>query len=150
MGGYFFDFGFIYRNLPIFWSGLGVTLEVSVLAMAGAVVGGLVIAFGRMSRRVWLFAPATAYVEFLRNTPVLIQMFGLYFGLAVLGFRLSPITAGVLALAGQNAKTPRAVSDFSAMIRSRTSCASSNSSRACAPIVGSSKIAGYLPRNSQT
>src|SRR2546430_8849365 len=103
MGGYFFDFGFIYRNLPIFWSGLGVTLEVSVLAMAGAVVGGLGIAFGRMSRRVWLFAPATAYVEFLRNTPVLIQMFGLYFGLAVLGVRLSPITAGVLALAGQNA-----------------------------------------------
>jgi len=36
MGGYFFDFGFIYRNLPIFWSGLGVTLEVSVMAMAGA------------------------------------------------------------------------------------------------------------------
>ena len=103
MRGYFFDFGFINRNLPIFWSGLGVTLEVSVMAMAGAVVGGLVIAFGRMSRRVWLFAPATAYVEFLRNTPVLIQMYGLYFGHAVLGFRLSPITEGVLTLAGQNA-----------------------------------------------
>jgi His/Glu/Gln/Arg/opine family amino acid ABC transporter permease subunit len=100
--GYFFDVGFIERSLPIFWQGLVVTLEVSAYAMTAAVVAGLVVAFGRMSRRAWLRAPATAYVEFLRNTPVLIQMFALYFGLAVLGLRLSPMVAGVLALAAQN------------------------------------------------
>lgn len=79
------------------------TVEVSAYAMAGALVWGLVVCFGRMSRRAPFYWPATAYVEFLRNTPVLIQMYALYFGLAVLGFRLSPITSGVLALAGQNA-----------------------------------------------
>lgn len=102
-GAYFFDVGFIVRSLPLFLQGLLITLEVSAYAMATALVWGLVVAFGRMSRRRWLSWPATAYVEFLRNTPVLVQMFALYFGLAVLGFRLSPVTSGVLALAAQNA-----------------------------------------------
>lgn len=102
-GSYFFDVGFIVRSLPLFLQGLLITLEVSAYAMAMALVWGLVVAFGRMSRRRWLSWPATAYVEFLRNTPVLVQMFALYFGLAVLGFRLSPMTSGVLALAAQNA-----------------------------------------------
>lgn len=79
------------------------TLEVSAYAMAAALAGGLVVAFGRISRRPYLHGPARAYVEFLRNTPVLIQMFALYFGLAMWGLRLSPMTAGVLALGAQNA-----------------------------------------------
>ncbi len=79
------------------------TIEISAYAMVGALIWGLVVCFGRMSKRPVFHWPATVYVEFLRNTPVLIQMYALYFGLAVLGFRLSPITSGVLALAGQNA-----------------------------------------------
>ena len=79
------------------------TVEISAYAMVGALIWGLVVCFGRMSKHPIFHGPATAYIEFLRNTPVLIQMYALYFGLAVLGFRLSPITSGVLALAGQNA-----------------------------------------------
>jgi len=74
------------------------TLTVSITAMAVAVVAGLVLAVGRV------FGPpparwfATAYIEVIRGTPLLIQLLFIFYGLPIIGIRLSPFLASVLGL----------------------------------------------------
>jgi polar amino acid transport system substrate-binding protein len=74
------------------------TLTVSVVAMAVAIVVGFVLAVGRV------FGPspvrwfATAYIEVVRGTPLLIQLLFIFYGLPNIGVRLSPFVASVLGL----------------------------------------------------
>lgn len=97
-----FDLTFVWRNLPIFVDGLIVTIELSTAAVFLALVWGLVVAFGRLSLRKALRWPASAFIEVMRNTPVLVQMYVVFFGSAVLGFPLSGFASGLLALTLQN------------------------------------------------
>jgi polar amino acid transport system substrate-binding protein len=84
--------------LPILGKGAVLTLEVSMLAMLLAVVFGFFLATVRV------YAPrpfgilATVYIEIIRGTPVLIQLFFIFYGLPALGIRFSPFWAGVLGL----------------------------------------------------
>jgi polar amino acid transport system substrate-binding protein len=84
--------------MVIFAKAAAVTLAVCVLAMALAIVVGVVLAALRS------FAPrplrwlATAYVELFRGTPLLVQLTMIYFGLPELGLTLTPFAAGVIAL----------------------------------------------------
>jgi glutamine transport system permease protein len=96
------DLNFIVRNLPLFGKGLVVTLELSLLAILFAMVWGLVIAFGRMARARWLRTVAGAYIELVRDTPVLVQMYFIYFGFSMAGFGMSGFISGLLALSLQN------------------------------------------------
>jgi polar amino acid transport system permease protein len=97
-----FDLPLIGRALPVLAKGAVVTVELSALAIALALVWGLVIVGLRLSRFRLLAGLAAAYVEALRNTPVLVQMYFLYFGLALAGWPLSGFVAGLLALVLQN------------------------------------------------
>jgi His/Glu/Gln/Arg/opine family amino acid ABC transporter permease subunit len=97
-----FDFGFIARNLPAFLDGLWVTLELSALAIGLALVWGLVVVALRLSPFLVIRSVTSAYVELVRNTPVLVQMYFIFFGSAMAGFRLSGFMAGLLALVLQN------------------------------------------------
>jgi len=82
-----------------FLQGTVLTIEVSVVAFALAFLLGLVGAVGRRSTR-WLpRAAAGVFVEIIRNTPVLLQVFVAYFALPSLGLPLSRFEAGVAALA---------------------------------------------------
>jgi len=74
-----------------------ITAVLSVLAMAVAVVVGLVVASGRVYGPATVRAAMTAYVEVIRGTPVLLQLFVLYYGLAGL-VRLPAFLAAVLGL----------------------------------------------------
>jgi polar amino acid transport system permease protein len=96
------DVNFILRNLPLFWKGLVVTVELSLLAIGVALVWGLVVAFARMSSRWPLRTAAAAYIELVRDTPVLVQMYFIYFGFAMAGFGLTGFVSGLLALSLQN------------------------------------------------
>src|SRR5580704_12278098 len=96
------DFHFILRNLPLFGKGLLVTVELSALAIVAAMLWGLVVAFGRMSQFRALRLLATGYIEVVRDTPVLIQMYFIYFGFSMAGFGLSGFVSGLLALSLQN------------------------------------------------
>lgn len=84
--------------MAIFAKAAAITLAVCVLAMALAIVAGVVLAVLRS------FAPrplrflATAYVELFRGTPLLVQLTMIYFGLPELGLTLTPFAAGVIAL----------------------------------------------------
>lgn len=76
----------------------GLTLEISVLAFVLANVLGLAAAAARLSRLRVVRTVAGVYVEVIRNTPVLLQVFVAYFALPSMGVRLSAFTAGVIAL----------------------------------------------------
>lgn len=78
--------------------GLLVTLEVSALALVLALALGVVVATLRVSPSAPLRRVGTAYVEFLRNIPLLVQLFFLYFALPSIGIRLEAFVCGVLAL----------------------------------------------------
>ncbi len=75
-----------------------------------ATCAGLVLALMRMSPRRWLSWPSAAYIELIRGTPLLVQLFLVYFSLAQLGnslnttlLTLNPFTTGVLCLSGNYA-----------------------------------------------
>ncbi len=86
------------KYLPPLLRAAVVTIELSVLAMALAVIAGLVIVLIRL----YAFAPlswlAKAYVEVIRGTPLLIQLFLIYYGLAEMGIRLNAFVAAILGL----------------------------------------------------
>jgi His/Glu/Gln/Arg/opine family amino acid ABC transporter permease subunit len=97
-----FDLAFVSRNLAVFIDGLWITLLIGSLAMAGALLGGGIVAASKMSPRRALAAAGSAYVECLRNTPVLVQIFILYFGLPTLDIYPSAVASAVAALVLQN------------------------------------------------
>ncbi|MFT3818660.1 MAG: amino acid ABC transporter permease [Rubrivivax sp.] len=97
-----FDLAFVSRNLPTFLDGLWITVLIGALAMAGALVGGGIVAALKLSRLRVLAFIGSAYVEVLRNTPVLVQIFILYFGMPTLEIYPSAMASAVIALTLQN------------------------------------------------
>ena len=86
------------KYLPLLLKGALVTVEISVLAMALAVFIGLLLALGRMFGPAPVRWFASAYVEVVRGTPLLIQLYLIYYGLPNVGIRLNAFTAAVLGL----------------------------------------------------
>lgn len=97
-----FDTGLILRNLPLFLDGMQVTVGLSALAFALALAWGLAVLAGARSARRPLRLATAGYIQAVRNTPVLVQMYFFYFGSGMAGFPLSGFTAGLLALVLQN------------------------------------------------
>jgi His/Glu/Gln/Arg/opine family amino acid ABC transporter permease subunit len=79
------------------------TLLISGAAMVFATVAGLPLALARLSRRASVRVAAGAYIEFMRNTPLLHQLFLLFFGLPLLGIYIPGFIVGALGLAGLHA-----------------------------------------------
>ena len=79
-------------------SGWPATLTVAIGAFFFALIFGLAVALLRMSRWRALRWPATAYVEFFRGTPALVQLFVIYFGFPDVGYQPSPFQAAILGL----------------------------------------------------
>jgi polar amino acid transport system permease protein len=74
------------------------TILLSLLAFAGGAVLGMTLALARVSRLRVLQLLAAAYIQLVQGTPLLILLFLSYFGLSILGYRLSPIVAAGLSL----------------------------------------------------
>jgi polar amino acid transport system permease protein len=90
------------RLLPRLTDGILVTLEVSALALIWSIVWSLLLLPLRMSSVTGIAQVARGYVEVVRNTPLLLQMYLLYFGLPLLGIPLSAMATGVLAIGLQH------------------------------------------------
>ena len=88
-GGYF---------LETLLGGWPTTVKVAAGALLFALIFGLVIALLRLSRWRWLRIPAIAYIEFFRGTPLLVQLFVIYFGLPDAGFEPTPLEAAVVGM----------------------------------------------------
>ncbi|MGH7708350.1 MAG: amino acid ABC transporter permease [Vulcanimicrobiaceae bacterium] len=92
------DFHILVPAAPAFAHGIGVTVEITAIATAGSLVVGMVGAAMRTLNNKIAGALATAFTEFFRNTPPLVQMYFLYFGLPLTGVRLSSLLCGIIAL----------------------------------------------------
>ena len=83
-----YDLGsFVQENWEALLHGFERTLEVSAIAIAGSLIIGLTLGAARAFRIPVVSQLAVVYVEIIRNTPILVQIFFLYFGLATLGVR---------------------------------------------------------------
>lgn len=80
---------FLVAMLPQYIEAAKLTLSIGLLGVLGSVLVGLVIAFIRVEKIPLLNGIAKAYIEVSRNTPLLIQLFFLYFGLPKAGIVLS-------------------------------------------------------------
>ncbi|MCS3443536.1 amino acid ABC transporter permease [Microbacterium phyllosphaerae] len=96
-------FVFTFANV---WMGilkaLGNTLAAFALAAVLSVVLGFVLAIGRLSEHAWVRIPVTAITELFRAVPVLVFMMLLYYGLPVVGIKMEPYWAVVIALMAYN------------------------------------------------
>lgn len=92
------DFGAVLSQWPLLAKGVANTL---VLTAISAVVGGALgaaCAWARAQGPLWLRYVAGTYVELIRNTPFIVQLFFIFFGLPMMGVKLSPEMASVLAM----------------------------------------------------
>ena len=96
--GYQLDFSVVIRNLPLFLKGTFLTVEISFFAILIGLALGILAAAARTSRFKILHIIGATYVEAFRNTPLLIQIFIIFFGLPGLGIKLSPYVSGLTAL----------------------------------------------------
>jgi len=94
---YKLNFTVLLEYWPAFLAGLQMTIKVSVLSIFFGTLMGVAGALAKTSRFRLLRALAFTYVEWIRNTPLLIQILFIYFGLGVF-FSLSPMVASVFAL----------------------------------------------------
>lgn len=86
------------KYLPLLLKGAVVTVGISVLSMVLAVLLGLVLALARMYGPKPIGWLAAAYIEVVRGTPLLIQLYLIYYGLPNIGLRLSAFLAAVIGL----------------------------------------------------
>lgn len=92
------DWNYTWEILPILGEASLVTLQATLLGFLLAAVLGLAFALLRMSRLIYIRWITTAIVEFIRSTPLLIQIFFLYYVMPEFGLTLDAMTAGILAL----------------------------------------------------
>jgi cystine transport system permease protein len=83
---------------PVMLAGAGYTLLFAVAAMIGGLLLGFPAAVMRISPWAPLRWPASLYVSAIRGTPLLVQLFVIYYGLPSIGIEFTPVTAGILAL----------------------------------------------------
>ena len=87
-----------YLISPYLIGGAFQTIWLTLVAIAGGLVLGSLIAFARLSGKHWLSAPAAFYVWVFRGTPLLVQLIILYTGLPQVGLRFSVIEAALIGL----------------------------------------------------
>lgn len=94
----FIDPELIWKSAPFLLKGAGYTIELSLGGMIFGLVFGLALALMRLSASRLLRGLARAYVSFIRGTPLLVQLFVIYYGLAQFGLRIDPIPAALIGL----------------------------------------------------
>jgi ectoine/hydroxyectoine ABC transporter permease protein EhuD len=93
-----FNFRSAGEYLPELFQGALISVELTLSVMALSLVLGLIVALARLTRLRAVRVVATFYVEVMRGTPALLQLFYIYFVLPAFGIRLPPFTAGVIGL----------------------------------------------------
>jgi polar amino acid transport system permease protein len=96
--GYQFQFNVIWRNWDLFLNGMWLTIQIAGLSTFIGLFIGMIGAGLQRTRNPIITAPIQAYIEVVRNTPFLIQLFFIFFGLSSLGLKLSAYQAALIAL----------------------------------------------------
>ena len=95
---YTFPFGDVFAAWPLLAKGTWITIQLSMMAMLLGLMVAIVCAWGKTAGPAWLRFVINAYIEVIRNTPFLVQLFFFFFALPALGVRWSPYTAALTAM----------------------------------------------------
>lgn len=93
-----FNFRVILEYMPLFLEGLKHTFFIAIIALVLALITGIIACACRISRFKILRYPVIAYIEIIRSTPLLVQIYFFYFGLPTLGVSVPEIQTGIIAL----------------------------------------------------
>lgn len=92
------DFAVVRQYWPVFLQGLGITVSLTLIVIVLAGTLAIPVALARLARSRVLRWPADLYVEFIRATPLILQLIYIYYVLPAAGIRLSPYVAAVIGL----------------------------------------------------
>jgi polar amino acid transport system permease protein len=95
---YTFDFAWMLEYYPVLLKGLFITLELTFIGGLAGISLGIFCAWARALGPAWLKPPVAFYVELIRNTPFMIQLFFIFFGLPSLGVQMGELPAANLAM----------------------------------------------------
>ena len=102
--GYEWEFGLVFKYWDVLFDGFLGTLRVGIVSLILGAIGGLILALMRMSRYRLLSWPAIVLIEFFRTTPLLIQLFWIYFALPmVIGITFGAYAACIITLSVNSA-----------------------------------------------
>ena len=96
--GYALDLGWLNDAVSLIASGAAMTIFLIAVSAIAGIVLSILGAAARRSRHAVLRQGIAGYVELIRNTPFLVQLFFIFFGLPSLGIRLDPVVAAILAM----------------------------------------------------
>ena len=96
------DLRYLISQMPKFIDALGFTVSIGIIGMIFAVLWGLVLVGPRMSSNLWIRTPIVAYIELVRNTPLLLQVYVFFFALPLFGILISGFMCGIIGLASQH------------------------------------------------
>ncbi|MET1026427.1 MAG: cystine ABC transporter permease [Dongiaceae bacterium] len=91
-----FDFNLLWQSVPLLLKGAGYTVLLSLGGMFFGLILGFLLALARLSPLTLISRPALIYVSFIRGTPLLVQLFLIYYGLPQFGIRLDPIPSALI------------------------------------------------------
>lgn len=94
----FMDIGFIQKVIPMYVAAAGLTLKLSLLGIVFSIVLGLFCALVKYAKIPVLRRIVDVYIEISRNTPLLIQLFFLYFAFPRMGIKLSSVQCALIGL----------------------------------------------------
>jgi ectoine/hydroxyectoine ABC transporter permease protein EhuD len=92
------DLTLVRESLPTLLEGLKITVELTFIVLAISLVLGIIVALCRLSKNRVLSTVTGFYVDFMRSTPLLVQLIYIYFVLPTIGIRLNPFVAGIVGL----------------------------------------------------
>jgi len=93
-----FDWNFVQEFMPDLLEGLKVTVGAALVGFVFAAIVGLIFALLRRSSNPWIKKPIDALVEFVRSTPLLVQLYFFFYVLPLYGIKLPAFTVGVIGL----------------------------------------------------
>lgn len=93
----FFNISIMIKTMPLMLKGLVMTLKLCAAVILLGLVGGLLVALGNLSPRLWLRLPSIVFTDIFRALPPLVLLIFIYSGLPFAGVEISPFTAVVLA-----------------------------------------------------
>ncbi|PDS99592.1 ectoine/hydroxyectoine ABC transporter permease subunit EhuD [Rhizobium sp. S9] len=92
------DWDFVWQIMPTLLEGFKITILATILGAAVAMVAGLALAIARRSPVAAISGTVAFVSEFIRGTPLLVQLYFIFYVLPDIGIRLSPLTAGVIGM----------------------------------------------------
>ncbi|MDM0039822.1 amino acid ABC transporter permease [Variovorax sp. J22G21] len=93
-----FDFWAVLVDWPLLAKGIAWTIGLTAIATVIGMAVGVACAWARASGPLWLRWAVGSYVELIRNTPFIVQLFFIFFGLPAAGVKLTPETASIIAM----------------------------------------------------